>query len=204
MAACNTCGRNLITELTSAASPRVDISSTCKVGQKLGVSLPLLTCSPSAWPSRLLYRRGRKTQRDLRTTLYFRNSNVHRHPCRLTVPIWPTCRLSASLRNDAIRSNRHRKQIRIIHTHVSSVVTIYPAAKRAYSTSRISGMISAMEFMIGRMCQPDRLCGLVVKLSGYRYRGLGFDSRRNQIFRVVVGLERGPLSLVSSIEELLE
>ena len=41
------CGRNLITGLTSAASPRVDISSTCKVGQKLGVSLPLLTCSPS-------------------------------------------------------------------------------------------------------------------------------------------------------------
>jgi len=37
------CGRNLITGLTSAASPRVDISSTCNVGQKLGVSLPLLT-----------------------------------------------------------------------------------------------------------------------------------------------------------------
>jgi hypothetical protein len=33
------CGRNLITGLTSAASPRVDISSTCKVGQKIGVSL---------------------------------------------------------------------------------------------------------------------------------------------------------------------
>ena len=42
------CGRNFITGLTSAASPRVDISSTCKVGQKLGVSLPLFTCSPSA------------------------------------------------------------------------------------------------------------------------------------------------------------
>ena len=41
-------GRNLITGLTSAASPRVEISSTCKVGQKLGVSVPLLTCSPSA------------------------------------------------------------------------------------------------------------------------------------------------------------
>ena len=36
----------------------------------------------------------------------------------------------------------------------------------------------------------DRLCGLVVRVSGYRYRGLGFDSR--------------PLSLVRSIEELLE
>ena len=32
---CNLCGRNLITGLTSTASPRVDISSTCKIGQKL-------------------------------------------------------------------------------------------------------------------------------------------------------------------------
>jgi hypothetical protein len=32
----------------------------------------------------------------------------------------------------------------------------------------------------------------------------GFDSRRYQIFREVVGLERGPLSLLSMIEELLE
>ena len=51
---------------------------------------------------------------------------------------------------------------------------------------------------------PDRLCGLVVRVSGYRYRGLGFDSRRCQIFWVVVGLEQGPLSLVRSTEELLE
>ena len=48
----------------------------------------------------------------------------------------------------------------------------------------------------------DRLCGLVVRVSGYR--GPGFDPRRYQIFWVVVGLERGPLSLVRSIEELLE
>ena len=52
--------------------------------------------------------------------------------------------------------------------------------------------------------EKDRLCGLVVRVSGYRYRGPGFDSRRYQIFWVVVGLERGPLSLVMSIEELLE
>jgi hypothetical protein len=32
----------------------------------------------------------------------------------------------------------------------------------------------------------------------------GFDSRRYQISLEVVGLERGPLSLVSTIEELLE
>ena len=44
----------------------------------------------------------------------------------------------------------------------------------------------------------DRLCGLVVRVSGYRYRGPGFDPRRYQIFWVVVGLERGPISLVRS------
>jgi hypothetical protein len=32
----------------------------------------------------------------------------------------------------------------------------------------------------------------------------GFDSRRYHIFREAVGLERGPLSLVSITEELLE
>jgi hypothetical protein len=49
----------------------------------------------------------------------------------------------------------------------------------------------------------DRLCGLVVRVPGYRFRGLGFDSRRYQIFCEVVGLERGPLSLETTTEELL-
>jgi hypothetical protein len=49
----------------------------------------------------------------------------------------------------------------------------------------------------------DRLCGLVVRVPGYRSRGPGFDSRRCQIYWEVVGLERCPLSLVSTIEELL-
>jgi hypothetical protein len=50
----------------------------------------------------------------------------------------------------------------------------------------------------------DRLCGLVVRVPGYRSRGPGFDSRRYQIFWEVVGLERGPLSLVRIIDQLLE
>jgi len=28
----------------------------------------------------------------------------------------------------------------------------------------------------------DRLCGLLVRVSGYRYRGPGYDTRRYQIF----------------------
>jgi hypothetical protein len=47
------------------------------------------------------------------------------------------------------------------------------------------------------------LCGLVVTVPGYRSRRPGFDSRCCHIFREVVGLERGPLSLVSTTEELL-
>jgi hypothetical protein len=50
----------------------------------------------------------------------------------------------------------------------------------------------------------DRLCGLVATVSGYRSRDPGFDSGRTQIFWEAVGLERGPLSLVSITEELLE
>ena len=36
--------------------------------------------------------------------------------------------------------------------------------------------------LIVSLCILDRLCGLVVRVSGYRYRGPGFDSRRYQIF----------------------
>jgi hypothetical protein len=54
----------------------------------------------------------------------------------------------------------------------------------------------------GGIIFTDRLCGLVVRVPGYRSRGPRFDSQRYQIFWEVVGLERGPLSLVSTIEEL--
>jgi hypothetical protein len=48
----------------------------------------------------------------------------------------------------------------------------------------------------------DRLCGLVVRVLDYKCRGPGFDSRALQ--KKIVGLERGPLSLVSTTEELLD
>jgi hypothetical protein len=49
----------------------------------------------------------------------------------------------------------------------------------------------------------DRLCGLVVRVPGYRSRGQGSIPVYTRIFERLLGLERGPLSLVSKIEELL-
>jgi hypothetical protein len=55
---------------------------------------------------------------------------------------------------------------------------------------------------------PTAVCSVyctgVVRVRGYRSKGSGYDSRRYQIFWEVLGLERGPLSPVSTIEELLE
>jgi hypothetical protein len=48
----------------------------------------------------------------------------------------------------------------------------------------------------------DRLCGLVVRVLGYRSGGPG--SIPSTTKKNVVGLERGPLSLVSTTEELLD
>jgi hypothetical protein len=48
----------------------------------------------------------------------------------------------------------------------------------------------------------DRLCGLVVRVLGYRSGGPG--SIPGTTRKKVAGLERGPLCLVSTTEELLD
>jgi hypothetical protein len=50
----------------------------------------------------------------------------------------------------------------------------------------------------------DRLCGPVARVLGNSSQGPGFDSRRYQMLRVIVGLERGPFSLMRINEEPLE
>jgi hypothetical protein len=50
----------------------------------------------------------------------------------------------------------------------------------------------------------DRLCGLVVRVLGCRFGGPGSIPGTTRIKKLVVGLERGPLSLVSTTEELLD
>jgi hypothetical protein len=88
--------RHAVQRVSQELNYRIDIcrvtkahlSNTCKVGQKLGVSLPLLTCSPSAWPSRLLYHRGRKSRRDLWITLCTAFTLGCRKPSKKTENVW--------------------------------------------------------------------------------------------------------------------
>jgi hypothetical protein len=78
---------------------------------------------------------------------------------------------------------------------------------RYYSTGRkVTGSILdevVIFFSIDLLLPADRLCGLVVRVLGYRSGGPdsipGTTSKKK-----VVGLERGPLSLVSTNEELLD
>jgi hypothetical protein len=52
------------------------------------------------------------------------------------------------------------------------------------------------------VCVWDRLCGLVVRVLGCRSGGPGSIPGTTE--KKVVGLERGPLSLVSTTEELFD
>jgi hypothetical protein len=61
-----------------------------------------------------------------------------------------------------------------------------------FTKSLLKNIVSVIVYM------PDHLCVLAVRVPGCFY------SRRYQISREVVGLERGPLSLVGKTEELLK
>ena len=66
------------------------------------------------------------------------------------------------------------------HVRQALQLTIGHAA-RAADCRRVESPRAKKNF-VGTQRSIDRLCGLVVRVSGYRYRGLGFDSRRYQIF----------------------
>jgi hypothetical protein len=62
--------------------------------------------------------------------------------------------------------------------------------------------IDKLEFLDMTQCNLDRLCGLVVRVLGYRSEGPG--SIPGTTKKKVVGLKRGPLSLVQLRSYLIE
>jgi hypothetical protein len=74
-----------------------------------------------------------------------------------------------------------------------------------------SGIFTEAEINESFCVQRDRLCGIVVRVLGYRSGGPGsipgttrFSEGKKGRKNTVVGLERGPLSLASTTEELLD
>jgi hypothetical protein len=96
----------------------------------------------------------------------------------------------------------HKLKMRPVEVHPSITEFIFILA-----WLRICWMPSRMQ-LIGDSYSMwfdfDHLCGLVVRVPGYRFTCFGFDSRRCQFFWEVVGLERGPFSLACITEELFE
>jgi hypothetical protein len=91
----------------------------------------------------------------------------------------------------------------VLSVHCSPPSDYPPKGRHHYKWSpKINLSISTL-FNNGVSIAYDRLCGLVGRVPDYRVRGPGFYSRRYQVFWEVLGLERGPLSLVSTTEELL-
>jgi hypothetical protein len=107
--------------------------------------------------------------------------------------------IEAALVSDIYGPNLFARHIMFNEYSVALVINAGPSLA-SYATKKLKLNFVAFSPQAN---YTDRLCGLVVTVPGYRSRGPGFDSRRHQIFWEVVFLERGPLSLVRIIEELL-
>jgi hypothetical protein len=76
-----------------------------------------------------------------------------------------------------------------------------PTASRRTPTRPLQvGLVSCPFIYFSHLSSSDRLCGLVVKVLGYRSGGLGLIPGTTK--KKVVVLGQGPLSLVSTTEEL--
>jgi hypothetical protein len=78
---------------------------------------------------------------------------------------------------------------------LESIAVIHFSALYFHFSEDISFLIVIIKY--------DRLCGLVVRVLGYRSGGPGSIPCTTRKKRIV-SLERGPLSLVSTTEELLD
>jgi hypothetical protein len=73
---------------------------------------------------------------------------------------------------------------------------------RLTTETRVRFLVESYVILIG-LNQFDSLCGLVARVLGYRSGGPGSIPGTTRK-KIVVGLERGPLSLLSTTEELLD
>jgi hypothetical protein len=74
--------------------------------------------------------------------------------------------------------------------------------RRQWSSQGCGGEMERVKHKETKRYKKDRLCGLVVRVLSYRSGGPGSITGTTR--KKVVDLEQGPLSLVSTTEELLD
>jgi len=96
------------------------------------------------------------------------------------VPVWYKAMTLKSYKDKIIRVQRIIK-IKIPKAYRTSNETLSVLTGTTPIAIKIEEMAKLYQLTKGS-ANKDRLCGLVVRVSGYRYRGPGFDPRRYQIF----------------------
>jgi hypothetical protein len=89
--------------------------------------------------------------------------------------LWPPTRRRATL---CILTQVTHFPIRTVHDRRSTNFITYIRKNKQILYNNIKRRTLVANYL----CVDDRLCGLVVRVSGYRYRGPGFDPWRYQIF----------------------
>jgi hypothetical protein len=128
------------------------------------------------------------------------NKNIFNRNLVRNTPLsnYLVCRVFCD-REKSISATQYGKRFLMQSLSLSLHICLYACTNKytyVYSYIRIYIIIHVC------ICE-DRLCGLVVRVLGYRAGGLCLipgTARKKK----VVGLERGPLSLVSITEELLD
>jgi hypothetical protein len=87
-----------------------------------------------------------------------------------------------------------------LYLNILSFFTVFLHNGKNYNRASIGYLFHLLKNTL----RIDRLCGLVVRVPGYRSKDPEFDSRPYQIVWEVVGLKRSPRSLVRITEELRE
>jgi hypothetical protein len=85
--------------------------------------------------------------------------------------------------------------------HLPGIET-WPSSLRPIAVSTKPSQLFSEPNIACILKADDRLCGLVVRVLGYRSGGPGSITGTTK--KKVVGLERDPLSLVSTTEEILD
>jgi hypothetical protein len=118
-------------------------------------------------------------------------------------PLWSSAQSSWLQNWDVLCFLWGKNWIYICYVEESNRLCVLVLSVLGYRTEMYCFLWGTNWICICYVEESNRLCGLVLRVPCLQIQRSGFDFRRYQISWEVVGLERGPLSLVGTTEELL-